>query len=192
MDVPQVLDTLVRALPPGAEASWLAPDGAAAPGVAAPEPRVAALVAGLADAVARDGGDLAGDGSSLLVESPARTLLAHRLGGHGTLVVVAGPDLNLALVRRLVRTALADGEPRRSAGRRAAVPGGAGEPGAAADPPSPADPAPADPTAPADPAHDDGPAPALPRRAPAPRVTDFRYEPEDVEVLRQLREALTG
>jgi hypothetical protein len=191
VDVPQVLDTLVRALPPGAAASWLAPDGAAAPGVAAPEPRIAALVAGLAEVVARDGGDLAGDGSRLLVESPARTLLAHRLGGHGTLVVVAGPDLNLALVRRLVRTALADGEPRRAAGRRAAAPGGAGEAADATDPGA-ADPAAAGPAAPDDPAHDGGPAPALPRRAPAPRVTDFRYEPEDVEVLRQLREALTG
>ncbi|WP_431835938.1 hypothetical protein [Cellulomonas sp. Y8] len=166
MDAAQVLDTLTRALPPGAAASWLAPDGAAAPGVAAPEPGVAALVAALAAAVARDGGDLAGDSSSLLVESPARTLLAHRLGGHGTLVVVAGPDLNLALVRRLVRTALADGEPR--GGPVAAPP--------AVDLPE----------------VDPGPGAALPRRAPAPRVTDFRYEPEDVEVLRQLREALTG
>lgn len=170
MDVAQVLDTLTRALPPGAAASWLTPEGSGAPGVAAPEPAVAALVGVLADAVSRDGGDLAGDSSSLLVESPARTLLAHRLGGHGTLVVVAGPDLNLALVRRLVRTALADGEPIVGAAPRDA-----------AAPDDQADPAPAD-----------GPAPALPRRAPASRVTDFRYEPEDVEVLRQLREALTG
>lgn len=166
MDVAQVLDTLVRALPAGAAASWLAPDGAAVPGVPAPEPRVAALVAALAAAVTRDGGDLAGDSSSLLVESPARTLLAHRLGGHGTLVVVAGPDLNLALVRRLVRTALADGEP-------------------------PAAPEAADAARDA-PARDEPPLPALPRRARAARVTDFRYEPEDAEVLRQLREALTG
>jgi len=42
------------------------------------------------------------------------------------------------------------------------------------------------------PAAADGQPPALPRRAPAARVTDFRYEPEDIEVLRQLREALTG
>ncbi|WP_217614878.1 hypothetical protein [Cellulomonas sp. GbtcB1] len=172
MDAAQVLDTLTRALPPGAAASWLAPDGAAAAGVAAPEPGVAALVAALAAAVARDGGDLAGDSSSLLVESPARTLLAHRLGGHGTLVVVAGPDLNLALVRRLVRTALADGEPRGADD----APGGLAGTGADAV------------TAPGA----EGPLPALPRRAPAARVTDFRYEPEDVEVLRQLREALTG
>ncbi|GIG36344.1 hypothetical protein [Cellulomonas pakistanensis] len=163
MDVPQVLDTLVRALPAGAAAAWLAPDGAAAPGVPAPEPRIAALATALAAAVARDGGDLAGDSSSLLVESPARTLLAHRLGGHGTLVVSAGPDLNLALVRRLVRTALADGEPRGPSGRTADEPG-----------------------------DDARPAPALPRRAPAPRATGFRYEPEDAEVLRQLRQALTG
>jgi len=179
VDVALVLDTLVRALPPGATASWLAPDGSGAPGVAAPEPGVAALVGALTAAVSGHGGDLAGDSSSLLVESPARTLLAHRLGGHGTLVVVAGADLNLALVRRLVRTALADGEPHRAGPVRRA----ADEP--AAD--GPAADGSGDDAAPAD-----GPAPALPRRAPAPRVTDFRYEPEDIEVLRQLREALTG
>lgn len=179
MDVALVLDTLVRALPPGATASWLAPDGSGAPGVAAPEPGVAALVGALTAAVSGHGGDLAGDSSSLLVESPARTLLAHRLGGHGTLVVVAGADLNLALVRRLIRTALADGEPHRAGPARRA----ADEP--AAD--GPAADGSGDDAAPAD-----GPAPALPRRAPAPRVTDFRYEPEDIEVLRQLREALTG
>ncbi|WP_187365250.1 hypothetical protein [Cellulosimicrobium cellulans] len=181
MDVALVLDTLVRALPPGATASWLTPDGSGAPGVAAPEPGVAALVGALTATVSRHGGDLAGDASSLLVESPARTLLAHRLGGHGTLVVAAGADLNLALVRRLVRTALADGEPHRA---------GAGPVRRAADEPAadgPAADGSGDDAAPAD-----GPAPALPRREPAPRVTDFRYEPEDVEVLRQLREALTG
>lgn len=166
MDAAQVLETLTRALPPGAAASWLAPGGAAAPGVAAPEPGIAALVAALAATVARDGGDLAGDSSSLLVESPARTLLAHRLGDHGTLVVVAGPDLNLALVRRLVRTALADGEP---GGAQPAAPAVADAPDADREAAAP-----------------------LPRRAPAARVPDFRYEPEDVEVLRQLREALTG
>lgn len=185
MDVALVLDTLVRALPPGATASWLAPDGSGAPGVAAPEPGVAALVGALTAAVSGHGGDLAGDSSSLLVESPARTLLAHRLGGHGTLVVVAGADLNLALVRRLVRTALADGEPHRA---------GAGPVRRAADEPAadgPAADGPAD-GPPADTPSAGGPAPALPRRAPAPRVTDFRYEPEDIEVLRQLREALTG
>lgn len=174
MDVALVLDTLVRALPPGATASWLAPDGSGAPGVAAPEPGVAALVGALTAAVSRHGGELAGDSSSLLVESPARTLLAHRLGGHGTLVVVAGADLNLALVRRLVRTALADGEPHG--------PGDAAAEG----------PVPGVPVADGRPAAADGQPPALPRRAPAARVTDFRYEPEDIEVLRQLREALTG
>ncbi|MCG7287383.1 hypothetical protein MHY85_15565 [Cellulomonas sp. ACRRI] len=194
MDVALVLDTLVRALPPGATASWLAPDGSGPPGVAAPEPGVAALVGALTSAVSRHGGDLAGDSGSLLVESPARTLLAHRLGGHGTLVVVAGADLNLALVRRLVRTALADGEPHGpGTGRQ----GRAAEGDAAVDGPVPGGPtthgpATHGPAADGHPAAADEPAAALPRRAPARRVTDFRYEPEDIEVLRQLREALTG
>lgn len=163
MEVAQVLDTLGRVLPTGARASWLSPDDTAAPGVTPPEPGVAELVAGLAAVLARHGEDFTGESSGLLLESAERTLLAHRLGAHGTLVVEAGPDLNLALVRRLVRTALADGA---TAG---AVP------------------------SPAPNADDDAPAPAaLPRRSPPPRATDFRYEPEDLEVLRQLREALTG
>jgi hypothetical protein len=156
-DVVRVLDALSRVLPPGASASWLAADGGAGPvGAAAPGPRVAALLLAVAGTLGEAGPDLAGDGSSVLLEGPGRTVLAHRCGDAGTLVVEAGPDLNLALVRRVVRAAV----------------------GA----PSGAERAPAE----------EPPAPALPRRRPPPPVAEFRYEPEDLGVLEQLQQALSG
>lgn len=155
MDVVRVLDALAQVLPPGATASWLDPGGAQ-PDVAAPTSGTAALVAALAGTL--DGSGLAGDGSSVLLEAPGRTLLAHRCGD-GTLVVEAGRDLNLALVRRVVRAAVGE--------LPAATAGTAGPAAAPA-------------------------LPVLPRRRRPDPVTEFRYEPEDLDVLDQLHRALSG
>jgi predicted regulator of Ras-like GTPase activity (Roadblock/LC7/MglB family) len=153
-DVVRVLDALGRVLPPGASASWLAAGGDAGPaGVAAPAPRVATLLTAVAATLGQAGPELTGDGSSVLLEGPGRTVLAHRCGDAGTLVVEAGADLNLALVRRVVRAAV-----------------------------GPSGDAPADEPA----------APALPRRRRPPPVAEFRYEPEDLGVLEQLQQALSG
>jgi hypothetical protein len=169
MDVARVLEALDRVLPPGASASWLdaGTDAGADPGhagVAAPSAPVCALLHALTRTLGAADAAFAGDGSSVLLEAPGRTVLAHRCGAAGTLVVEAGQGLNLALVRRVVRAAVDQASPG---------------PATASGVPVPApDPAP-------------GP-PALPRRRPPAPVTEFRYVPEDLGVLDQLQQALSS
>lgn len=187
MDVDRVLSTLDQQLPAGASASWFdagapppdlpprtAASGTAGPGPSGPARRapsapVADLLAGLADVLARVGGDFAAGGTDLLVETAGRTVLVRHVDEAGALVVEAGKGLNLALVRRLVINALEDA-------------GGA---------PLPAEPVVRLPARPAGTERSGGIAAAFPRRSPTTPVTDFGYVPEDAEVLRLLAQALS-
>jgi hypothetical protein len=169
MDVARVLEALDRVLPPGASASWLdagagAGTGPGHAGVTAPSAPVSALLHALTRTLGAADAAFAGDGSSVLLEAPGRTVLAYRCGAAGTLVVEAGQGLNLALVRRVVRAAVDQASPGPAAA--------SGAPGPAPDPaPEP---------------------PPLPRRRPPAPETEFRYEPEDLGVLDQLRQALSS
>lgn len=163
MDVDRVLSSLDRSLPAGAAASWFDAGAAAPDGPRrAPSGPVRDLVAGLTAVLDRAEG--LGDGTALLVETAAQTVLVHHAGAAGALVVEAGRGLNLALVRRAVALAL-DGVEEE------------------------AEPAAAEPVR--LPARRGGIATAFPRRTPPPSVTDFNFVPEDTEVLRMLEQALS-